>query len=92
MTSAAAVRRRRRDYPGWHMVWALAVTETIAYAALLYCFAVMVVPMREDLGASALQLSGALLVGAERAHRGGLSGHGLRSGHRPVGARRRSLP
>ena len=63
MTSTAtapAVRRRRRDYPGWHMVWALAVTETIAYAALFYCFAVMVVPMREELGASAGQLSGAL--------------------------------
>ncbi len=63
MTSTApltAVRRRRRDYPGWHMVWALAVTETIAYAALFYCFAVMVVPMREELGASTGQLSGAL--------------------------------
>ena len=56
----AAVALRRRDFPGWRMVWALAVTETIAYAALFYCFAVMVVPMRDDLDASAGQLSGAL--------------------------------
>ncbi len=42
------------------MVWALSVTETVSYAALFYCFAVMVVPMREDLGASTGQLSGAL--------------------------------
>ena len=51
---------KRRDFPGWPMVWALSVTETIAYAALFYCFAVMVVPMRTELGASTGELSGAL--------------------------------
>ena len=57
---AAAPRRRRRDFPGWRMVWALSVTETVSYGALFYCFAVMVVPMRSALDASTAQLSGAL--------------------------------
>ena len=51
---------RRRDFPGWHMVWALSVTCTVAYGVLFYAFAVFVVPMREELGAGAGQLSGAL--------------------------------
>jgi MFS family permease len=55
-------RPRRRDFPGWRMVWVLAVTETISYAALYYCFAVMVVPMRDAFGATTGQLSGALTV------------------------------
>ena len=55
-------RRRRRDFPGWRMVWALSVTETISYAALFYCFAVMVVPMRAALYATTAQLSGALTL------------------------------
>ncbi|MDT0164028.1 MFS transporter [Actinotalea sp. AC32] len=38
----------------------LAVTETVGYGALLYCFAVVLVPMREDLGATTAQASGAL--------------------------------
>lgn len=53
---------RRRDFPGWRMVWVLAVTEAISYGALFYCFAVMVVPMRQDLGASTAELSGALTL------------------------------
>jgi len=60
--AAQLAGRRRRDYPGWRMVWALAVTETISYAALFYCFAVMVVPMRAALDATTAQLSGALTV------------------------------
>jgi MFS family permease len=54
--------RRRRDFPGWRMVWALAVTETVAYGVLFYSFAVFLVPMQRDLGASTAQLSGALTV------------------------------
>jgi MFS family permease len=50
----------RRDFPGWRMVWALSVTCTVAYGVLFYAFAVFVVPMREDLGVSTGQLSGAL--------------------------------
>jgi MFS family permease len=44
------------------MVWALAVTETVSYGVLYYSFAVFLVPMRQDLGASTAQLSGALTV------------------------------
>ena len=51
---------RRRDFPGWHMVWTLSATCTVAYGVLFYAFAVFVVPMREDLGATTGQLSGAL--------------------------------
>jgi MFS family permease len=51
---------RRRDFPGWRMVWVLAVTAAISYGALFYSFAVMVAPMRADLGASTAELSGAL--------------------------------
>jgi MFS family permease len=54
--------RRRRDFPGWRMVWALAVTETVAYGVLYYSFAVFLVPMRAELGASTAQLSGALTL------------------------------
>ncbi len=53
---------RRRDFPGWRMVWVLAVTEAISYGALFYSFAVMVVPMREDLGAGTAELAGALTL------------------------------
>ncbi len=53
---------RRRDFPGWRMVWALAVTETVAYGVLYYSFAVFLVPMQRDLGASTAQLSGALTL------------------------------
>jgi MFS family permease len=53
-------RPRRAVSPGWRMVWVLAVTETISYAALFYCFAVMVVPMRVELGVSTAAVSGAL--------------------------------
>jgi MFS family permease len=44
------------------MVWALAATETVAYGVLYYSFAVFLVPMREELGASTAQLSGALTL------------------------------
>ena len=57
--AATRPRLRRRDFPGWRMVWALSVTCTVAYGVLFYAFAVFVVPMREELGASTAQLSGA---------------------------------
>jgi len=53
---------RRREFPGWRMVWALAVTETVSYGVLYYSFAVFLVPMRVELGASTAQLSGALTL------------------------------
>jgi MFS family permease len=56
------VAGRRRDFPGWRMVWGLAVTETVSYGVLYYSFAVFLVPMREELGASSAALSGALTL------------------------------
>ena len=44
------------------MVWALSVTETVSYGVLYYSFAVFLVPMRQELGASTAQLSGALTL------------------------------
>jgi MFS family permease len=44
------------------MVWALSVTETVAYGVLFYSFAVFLVPMRQEFGASTAQLSGALTL------------------------------
>jgi MFS family permease len=60
---------RRRDYPGWPMVWALAVTETISYGVLYYSFAAFLLPMQHSLGYSQAALTGAfslsvLLTGA----------------------------
>lgn len=60
LLATSAVRPRRRDFPGWHMVWTLSATCTVAYGVLFYAFAVFVVPMRADLGATTGQLSGAL--------------------------------
>jgi MFS family permease len=59
-TTPGSTPARRRDFAGWHMVWALSATVTVAYGVLFYAFAVFVVPMREELGASTGQLSGAL--------------------------------
>lgn len=62
MSSPQTLRPRRRDFPGWRMVWALALTEAISYGALFYCFAVMLAPMRADFDASTAELSGALTL------------------------------
>jgi MFS family permease len=61
-TAAGGSTARRRDFPGWRMVWALAVTETVSYGVLYYSFAVFLVPMRSELGASTAELSGALTL------------------------------
>lgn len=58
----APIALRRRDFPGWHMVWALSVTCTVAYGVLFYAFAVFVVPMRDELDATTGQLSVALSI------------------------------
>jgi MFS family permease len=54
-----AGRMRRRDYPGWRMVWALGLTEAVGYGVLYYSFAVFLVPMRDALHASTGALAGA---------------------------------
>lgn len=41
---------RRRGYPGWRMVWALAVTETVSYGVLYYSFAAFLPSMQHSLG------------------------------------------
>ena len=53
---------RRRGYPGWRMVWALAVTETISYGVLYYSFAAFLLPMQHALGSSQTTLTGAFSV------------------------------
>ena len=51
---------RRRDYPGWRMVWALAATTTVNYGVLLYAFAVFLPYLRSDFGATLGELSAAV--------------------------------
>lgn len=53
---------RRREYPGWRMVWGLAATEAISYGALYYSFAAFLVPMQRSMGWSQATLTGALSV------------------------------
>ena len=50
---------RRRDYPGWRIVWALAVTETVSYGVLYYAFAVFLPAMQQHLADSQTALAGA---------------------------------
>jgi MFS family permease len=44
---------------GWVVVAALGVTETVSYGVLAYAFAVLLVPMQQDTGWSAAQVTGA---------------------------------
>ena len=50
---------RRRDYPGWRIVWALAVTETVSYGVLYYAFAAFLPAMQQHLAGSQTTLAGA---------------------------------
>jgi predicted MFS family arabinose efflux permease len=43
----------------WRIVGALSVTETVSWGVLYYAFAVFLVPMRDELGYSTAQLTGA---------------------------------
>jgi len=54
-SGAAATRR----FYGWRIAGVLAVTETVSWGILYYSFAVFLVPMQRDLGASAAAVSGA---------------------------------
>ena len=49
----------RRRFYGWRIAGVLAVTETVSWGVLYYSFAVFLVPMQRDLGASAAAVSGA---------------------------------
>lgn len=52
--------QRRRDFPGWRMVYVLSATTTVNFGVLLYAFAVILPPMRRDLHASLSALSAAV--------------------------------
>jgi len=54
--------QRRRDFLGWRIVWALAITTTVNYGVLLYAFAVILPPMRHDLHASLGVLSAGVSI------------------------------
>ena len=62
MTAASRSSLARRGYPGWRMVWALAVTETISFGVLYYSFAAFLLPMQHALGSSQTTLTGAFSV------------------------------
>ena len=55
----SALRRANWRTRGWAITAALAVTETVSYGALYYSFTAFLVPMREDLGFSTAQITGA---------------------------------
>ena len=54
---------RRRTRASWRIVAALSATETVSWGVLYYAFAVMVVPMRAELGFSTAELTGAFSLG-----------------------------
>jgi MFS family permease len=82
--AAGKPRVRRRDYPGWHMAWALAGTECISYGVLYYAFAAFLLPMQQSLGYRQTTLAGAfslsvLVTGAGAVPAGAwLDRHGAR--------------
>lgn len=85
VTPPSPVPVRRRNYPGWRMVWALAVTETISHGILYYSFAAFLGPMQRALGYSQPALTGAfslcvMLTGAAAVPVGAwLDRHGARA-------------
>ena len=51
-----------RWYYGWALVTTLGLTATVSYGILLYGFAVFIMPMREELGWSKAQITGAFSI------------------------------
>ncbi len=49
-----------KNFYGWKMVWALAISTTVAYGVLYYAFAVFVKSMELELGWNRAQTSGAV--------------------------------
>jgi MFS family permease len=54
----------RQWYYGWALVGTLGVTATVTYGVLYYAFAVFVTPMREALGWTKAEITGAFSLGA----------------------------
>lgn len=48
-----------RVFHGWRIAWALAVTQTVGFGVLFYCFQVFTLPMEAELGLTRAQTSGA---------------------------------
>ncbi len=46
-------------YYGWRIAWALALTETVSWGILYYAFAVVLLPMQEEMGWSRTEVTGA---------------------------------
>jgi MFS family permease len=61
----------RRWFYGWTLVWVVSFTELVSWGVLYYAFAVLLVPMGEDLGWTRVQMTAAFSVGGLVA---GLSG------------------
>lgn len=56
----ASMRRARPfRFHGWNIAWALAITQTVSFGILFYCFQVFTLPMEAELGLSRAQTSGA---------------------------------
>ena len=47
----------------WLLIYSLGLTELVSWGVLVYAFAVLLVPMREELGWSDAELSGAYALG-----------------------------
>ena len=65
-----AIERRDESRYGWVIVVALGVAVTVSYGVLSYAFAVLVVPMQQDLGASRAAITGAASVAPPGQRRG----------------------
>lgn len=48
--------------PGWRVVAALSVTETVSWGIVYYAFSALLIPMGEELGASTAALTGAFSI------------------------------
>ena len=59
---ASEIERRDETRYGWVIVVALGVAVTVSYGVLSYAFAVLVVPMQQDLDASRAAITGAASV------------------------------
>ncbi|GAB3278733.1 MFS transporter [Actinocorallia lasiicapitis] len=63
-TAAPATTRRGGGVPyGWRLVGIFSLTQTVGYGVLFYSFAVILTPMRTELGLSTATVSGAMTVG-----------------------------
>src|SRR3954471_24585660 len=62
VTATRTGRGHRPVFPGWRIVAAFAVTQTIGYGCLYYAFAVLLHPIAADLHTSPATVTGALTV------------------------------